>query len=122
MAEKEKTRVVIIGCERIKDRTCIACTKCFKAARENAGKFEGLGDIEVVGLTSCGDCPGLVVPKMNLVNEVIEGLGEEFDKIFLGTCMVAAVNNAYCPVDLDEQKAILEGKFGKEVIIGTHPW
>jgi len=117
-----KTKILIISCDKVRDKSCIACAKCFKAVDEKAGKFEGYEEIEIVGMTTCGDCPGLVVPKLKLVNEIIKSLDRDYDKIFLGTCMVAATQTAYCPIDLNELKATLESKFGKEVIIGTHPW
>ncbi len=122
MAEDEKTRVVILSCEKVRDKSCIACAKCFKAVSENAGKFEDQGEVEIVGMTTCGDCPGVIVPKMKLVKEVINNLDNDFDKIFIGTCMAAAVNTSYCPIELEELQEILKSKFGKEVIIGTHPW
>ena len=118
----EKTRILIISCEKVRDKSCIACTKCFKAVAEKAGEFEGYGEIEIVGMTVCGDCPGLVVPKLKLVNEIIKGLGMDYDTIFLGTCMVAATKTAHCPIDMNELKTKLGSIFGKEAIIGTHPW
>jgi len=123
MVENEnREKILIITCDKIRDKSCIACAKCFKAVKENAGNFEGHGDIEIVGMTSCGGCPGLVVPKLKLVNSVIEGLDRDYDIIYLGTCMVAATNTAHCPLDLNDLKAMLKSKFGKDVIIGTHPW
>jgi predicted metal-binding protein len=118
----EMVRIVILNCEKIRDRLCIACEKCFKAVSERAGKFEGYDEIEIVAMGSCGGCPGLIVPKMKLITTVAKALDRDFDKIFLGTCMVAATKTGKCPLDLEEVKKILEEKFGKEVIIGTHPW
>jgi len=115
-------RIVILNCEKVRDRLCVACAKCFKAVSEKAGKFEGYDEIEIVAMGSCGGCPGLYVPKMKLINDTAKLLDRDFDKIFLGTCMVAATNTGHCPLDLNEVKATLEQKFGKEVIIGTHPW
>jgi len=117
------TRVIILCCENIRDRSCVACAKCFKGVDEKAGSFEGYEDIKIVAMSSCGGCPGLVVPKLKLVKTVLDSLDRDFDKIFIGTCVVTAINTGNCPIeDLDLLKATLESKFEKEVVIGTHPW
>lgn len=117
-------RIALLSCKKIKDVTCVGCMKCFKAIKLREGEFRRYKDeeIEVVCLADCGDCPGLVVPKVGLILDVGKVYEREIDVIYLGSCIVGATQTAECPIDLDELKVRLEGKFGKPVIIGTHPW
>jgi predicted metal-binding protein len=115
-------RIGIISCQKIKDVHCIGCLKCFKAMREKAGKFSEHDDIEVVFMSDCGGCPGLAMPKTILVSEQAKLLERDFDVIHIGTCVTKAVETAGCPINLDKLKAMLEGKFGKKVIVGTHTY
>ncbi len=116
-------KIGVLTCEKIKDIHCIGCIKCHKAISEKVGTFANHDDeIEVVFWAGCGGCPGLFMPKMTITNEMTEKLGREYDVVHIGTCMVKAVKTAGCPIDLDDMKAKIEGKWGKKVIIGTHPW
>ncbi|MFH0811073.1 MAG: CGGC domain-containing protein [Pseudomonadota bacterium] len=115
-------KIGIISCQKIKDVHCIGCLKCFKAMREKLGKFEEHDDIEIVFMSDCGGCPGLVLPKTMLVSEQAKLLERDYDVIHIATCVLKAVNTAACPINLDEIKTMLESKFGKKVIMGTHPW
>ena len=73
-----------------------------------------------MGLSGCGDCLGLVMPKVGLVMEMADYLLQDIDAIHIGTCVVSVRYTAACPIDLDGIKAKLEGKFGKPVVLGTH--
>jgi predicted metal-binding protein len=112
--------VAIIYCKRIKDHSCIACAKCHKAISEKDGEFARHDEIELVAMTDCGDCPGLTVPRVKLLNEVTRGLDRPIDVIHFGTCVKLAMETAECPIDFDNLKLILENKFGVEVELGTH--
>ncbi|MBO8182166.1 MAG: CGGC domain-containing protein [Archaeoglobus sp.] len=118
------TRIAILCCESIRDKSCIACAKCFKGIKEKNGTFEKIEDeIELVGIIGCGGCPGLVVPKMKLFKTCLDSLDMDFDKLFVGTCVKTAIDTGNCPIeDYGLLKNMLEEKFGKEVIIGTHTW
>lgn len=118
------TRIAILCCENIRDKSCIACAKCFKAINEKAGSFKSIEDeIEVVGILGCGGCPGLHMPKINLFKTCLESLNMDFDKLFIGTCIITAIDFGNCPIeDYVTLKTMLENKLGKEVILGTHPW
>ena len=119
----EVKKIAIFYCKRIKDHTCIACAKCFKGIREKSGEFAKHDeDIEIVSMTDCGDCPGLIVPRAKMIKGVVEGLGGEIDAIHLGTCIQLAYEHGNCPMDLDEIKLKLEDKVGKPVHIGTHAY
>lgn len=114
-------KTAILFCKKIKDYSCVACAKCFKATQEKAGEFAQHDDeVDIVAMTDCGDCPGLMVPRVKLLSEVTDGLQRKFDVIHLGTCVKLAMETAECPIDFDDMKAILESKFGARVILGTH--
>ena len=106
-------KIAILYCKRIQDHSCIACAKCHQ--------FNG-SPIELVGMTDCGDCPGLTVPRVKLLREVAKGLDREIDVIHLGTCVKLAMETAECPIDYDSLKILLEKKFGVEVVLGTHSY
>ena len=113
----------VLYCENINDRLCIGCIKCHNAIAEKLGTFGNHQDeIEIVFWSGCGGCPGLFMPKMVLLDELTEQLGRTYDVVHLGTCISKAVNTADCPLNLDDMKTKIEGKWGKKVIVGTHPW
>ena len=115
-------RIAVLYCKRIKDHSCIACAKCYKAMVEKNGEYARHDTIELVAMTDCGDCPGLTVPKVKLLNEITKNLGREIEVLHFGTCMKLAMETAACPIDFDELKLTLEKKFGVEVILGTHSY
>jgi len=115
-------KIAILYCKKIKDQSCIACAKCFKGMQEKNGEFSRHGTIDLVAMTHCGDCPGLTVPRVKLLSEVIKNLGREIDVLHLGTCVKLAMETAECPIDFDNLKVTLENKFGVEVVLGTHTY
>jgi predicted metal-binding protein len=116
--------IAIFFCKKIQDHSCIACAKCHKAMDERQGEFAryGEGELHLVGMTDCGDCPGLTVPRMKLMREVANNLGRPIDVVHLGTCMKLAMETADCPIDFDDMKVLLERDFGVEVVLGTHSY
>jgi len=115
-------KIAIIYCKRIQDHSCIACAKCFKGIAEKNAEFARHDQIELVAMTGCGDCPGLIVPRVKLLKEVARSLDREIDTIHLGTCIKSAMETAQCPLDFDGLKPMLESKFGVQVIMGTHSY
>lgn len=115
-------KIAILYCKRIKDHSCIACAKCFKGIQEKNAEFGRHEDIELVAMTDCGDCPGLVVPRVKLLSGITQSLGREVETLHLGTCVKLAMETAQCPIDFDELKPVLEKKFGVEVVLGTHSY
>jgi len=113
-------RIAVLYCKRIKDHSCVACAKCFKAMAEKDGEFGRYDTIELVAMSDCGDCPGLTVPRVKLLNEVTRDLERPIDVLYMGTCMKLAMETAECPIDFDDMKATLASKFGVEVVLGTH--
>ena len=116
------SRIAILYCKRIKDHSCIACAKCFKGMDEKNAEFAKHDEIELVAMTDCGDCPGLVVPRVKLLNEITTGLERPIETLHLGTCIKLAMETADCPIDYDDLKITLEKKFGIEVVLGTHSY
>ena len=49
--------ILIVSCTKIRDVSCIACLKCFKAASLKEGEFAKYDSVQIVGLSGCGDCP-----------------------------------------------------------------
>jgi len=108
----EKVKLAIIICDRYK--TC-AGGKCFRALKNREGAFDIYKDqdLELVGYTSCGGCPG----------GNIEYAGEEMVKngaevIHLATGFL--VGYPPCPY-LDTFIPFLQERYGVKVVPGTHP-
>lgn len=116
------SRIAVLYCKRIKDHSCIACAKCYKGMDERNGEYAQHEEIELVAMTDCGDCPGLVVPRVKLLSELTKTLGREIEVLHLGTCIKLAMETAECPIDYDDLKVTLENKFGVKVILGTHSY
>ncbi len=114
--------VAILYCKRVKDYSCIACAKCYKGMSEKNGEFARHDNIELVAMSDCGDCPGLAVPRVKLLNETTRNLDRPIDVLHLGTCVKLAMETAQCPIDFDSLKPLLEEKFGVEVVLGTHSY
>jgi predicted metal-binding protein len=115
-------KIAIFYCKRIKDHSCIACEKCFKGIQEKNAEFARHDTIDVVAMTDCGDCPGLIVPRVKTILETSRQLGREIDTIHLGTCITTAMNTSACPLDFDELRVTIEKKFGIPLVLGTHDY
>jgi predicted metal-binding protein len=115
-------KIAIVGCKRIQDELCIACEKCLKAMSLREGEFARYKDdeLELMALGNCGDCPGLIMPKVTLMNEIAAMLDREYDIIHLGTCVVKAKKTGQCPLDFEKVAKLMKDNFNKEVVIGTH--
>jgi predicted metal-binding protein len=116
------TRIGIIFCERIQDASCVGCAKCYKAVNDNTFAFEGRGEVRVVFKTGCGDCPGLVVPKVDLQMTLLQALDVGVDELYFGTCVKKATGLMNCPMNVEGVTRVLEDKFGLPVHMGTHDY
>ena len=116
------SKIAILYCKRVKDHSCIACAKCYKGIAEKHGEFGRHDEIELVAMTDCGDCPGLVVPRVKLLTEVTKNLERPIDTIHLGTCVKLAMETAECPINFEDLQITLEKKFGIELVMGTHSY
>ena len=115
-------KIAVFYCKKIKDHSCIACAKCFKGITEKNGEYARHDEIEVVAMTDCGDCPGLVVPRVKMISDMCKGLGRPIETLHLGTCMKLAMETAQCPIDTDDLIPVLEQKFGVQVVVGTQSY
>jgi predicted metal-binding protein len=115
-------RIAVLYCKRIKDHSCIGCAKCYKGMKEKNGEFAQHDEIDLVAMTDCGDCPGLAVPRVKLLSEVVKNLDRKIDVLHLGTCVKMAMETAQCPIDFDALKPTIEKKFGCKVVLGTHSY
>lgn len=108
----DKVKIGIIICDRYK--SC-AGGKCFRAIKERAGAFDIYIDkeVEVVGYTSCGGCPG---GNIEYAPEELKKNGAEV--IHFATGMI--VGYPPCPY-ISYFKKFIESKFDLKVVVGTHP-
>ena len=105
-------KIGIIICDRYKN---CAGGKCFRALRDREGAFDIYKDkeVELVGYTSCGGCPG-----GNVESSPNEMIKNGVQVIHLATGLV--VGYPPCPY-IREFKNTIEVKYGIPVIVGTHP-
>jgi len=106
-------KIGIIICDRYK--TC-AGGKCFKAMHEREGAFDIYSkdeDLEIVGYTSCGGCPG-----GNIEYAPEEMIKNGVEAIHFATGFV--VGYPPCPY-ISHFKNFIEDKYKISVVIGTHP-
>lgn len=109
----KKTKIGIIICHRY--HNC-AGGKCFRALREREGAFKRYPkneEIEIVGYTSCGGCPG-----GNIEYSPEEMIKNGAEVIHLATGLV--VGYPPCP-RIDHFKKFIETRYKIPVVIGTHP-
>lgn len=109
---ENKVKIGIIICDRYKN---CAGGKCFRAIKERAGAFDIYKDreVELVGYTTCGGCPG---GNIEYAPEELKKNGAEV--IHLATGMV--VGYPPCPY-IDHFKKFIETKYELRVVVGTHP-
>jgi predicted metal-binding protein len=109
---KEQVKIGIIICDRYK--SC-AGGKCFRSIKERVGAFNIYKDkdVDVVGYTSCGGCPG---GNIEYAPEELKKNGAEV--IHFATGMV--VGYPPCPY-IDQFKNFIETKYDLKVVVGTHP-
>lgn len=107
------TKVGIIICERYKG---CAGGKCFRALKERRGGFSVYGkdeEVQIVGYTGCGGCPG---GNVEYAPEEMKKNGAEV--IHLATGLV--VGYPPCP-RIRDFKEFIEKRYGLNVVVGTHP-
>ena len=108
----QKKKVGIIICDRY--HTC-AGGKCFKALKNREGAFSVYKsrEVELVGYTTCGGCPGGTVEYC-----VAEMKRNGVEVVHLATGMV--VGYPPCPY-IDHFCSLIRQKYDVNVITGTHP-
>jgi predicted metal-binding protein len=113
-------KIGIVYCQRIQDASCIGCAKCYKAVNDRLHAFAGEQELEVVFKTSCGDCPGLVLPKLDLQMLCLKSLDTEVEEIYFGTCVQKATAVMNCPMNLDGIRGKIKDMWGLPTHVGTH--
>jgi predicted metal-binding protein len=105
-------KVGIVICHRYQ-----ACAggKCLRSLRNREGAFARYRheEIELVGYTTCGGCPG-----GNIEYAPAEMKKNGAEVVHLATGLV--VGYPPCP-HLEDFCAFIPAKYGLEVVIGTHP-
>lgn len=110
---KKKTKIGIIICDRY--RSC-AGGKCFRALSKREGAFDIYTtdeDVELVGYTSCGGCPG---GNIEHAPEELKKNGAEV--VHFATGLI--VGYPPCPY-IDHFRKFIEEKYKMKVVVGTHP-
>ncbi len=109
---QNKVKVGIIICDRYK--SC-AGGKCFRSMSKREGAFDIYKgkEIELVGYTTCGGCPG---GNIEYAPEEMKNNGAQ--TIHLATGML--VGYPPCPY-IKYFKDFIENKYGLKVVVGTHP-
>lgn len=107
-----KKKIAIFICDRY---SSCAGGKCFKALQNREGAFQIYKDeeVELVGYTSCGGCPG-----GNIEYAPQEMIKNGAEIIHLATGLV--VGYPPCP-RINYFKKFIENTYNTEVVIGTHP-
>jgi predicted metal-binding protein len=118
----EKKRIAVFYCKKIKDSSCIGCTLCLKAISERNGEYRRYDGIDLTALTHCGDCPGLLLPRVKMITTMADAIGRKIDAIHLGTCMKMAMETGVCPIDFNKLKPMIETKYGVDIVLGTHSY
>ena len=112
-------KILIVGCQKAMDQVCIACSRCMVGFNRKEGEFARYKDTEseLIGILSCGDCPGAtIVTRLAQINLWNKPMGEKPTKIHLGPCVTM-----HCPYSETIINKI-KSKSGIEVIEGTHPY
>ncbi len=100
------------------DTLCIGCSRCLVAFNRREGAFtvyEGQ-EVRLIGLLSCGDCPGgTLVPRLAVMKLWNAPLAEDPTKIHMAPCLLN------CPHG-DPILELMEARCGIEIVRGTHPY
>ena len=110
---KKTKKIGIIICDRY--RNC-AGGKCFRSMKNHEGAFsiyDNDTELELVGYTSCGGCPG-----GNIEYAPEEMIKNGAEAIHLATGFV--VGYPPCPY-IDNFVDFIKTRYNTEVVIGTHP-
>ncbi|MBN1408700.1 MAG: CGGC domain-containing protein [Calditrichaceae bacterium] len=108
----DKIKIGIIICDRYRD---CAGGKCFRSLKNREGAFKRYADqeVEIVGYTSCGGCPG-----GNVEYAPAEMKKNGVDVIHFATGLI--VGYPPCPY-LEYFRMFIKQKYGIDVVAGTHP-
>ena len=117
--ETKKDKVLIIGCKRAMDDVCIGCSRCLVGFNRRDHEFARYkdGEVELLGLLNCGDCPGAtIVTRLAQVKLWNLPMGEKITAVHVAPCVLD-----HCPYAETIVKKI-KAKAGCPVIEGTHDY
>lgn len=104
-------KVALIRCMQTEDM-CPATT-CFKVMSQKKLAFEGIeDDIEVVGVNTCGGCPG-----KKAVTRAAEMVKRGADTIVLASCITKGNPIGFACPHAEQMKAAIEKKVGESIRI-----
>jgi len=112
-------KILIIGCKNTMDDVCIGCSRCLVAFNRREGAFERYKgkEAEVMGILSCGGCPGAgIVTRLMQVKLWNMPLDEKPTAVHIGPCI-----GDHCP-EADTIITKIQVKSGVPVVEGTHPY
>jgi predicted metal-binding protein len=112
-------KILIVGCSKVMDNVCIACSRCMVGFNRREGTFEQYvdTDAELIGILGCGDCPGAgIVTRLAQVKLWNAPMGEKPTAVHVATCLMD-----HCP-HKDTILAKIKAKVGVPVIEGSHPY
>ena len=110
-------KVLIVGCKKIMNDICVACSRCMVAFNRREGAFEKYKgqEAQLIGMLNCGDCPGGgVVNRMAQLKHWNKPVDETVTTVHIGPCIL---DN--CP-HRDAIIAKIKEKAGVEVVEGAH--
>lgn len=109
---KESVKIGIIICDRYGD---CAGGKCFRSLKNREGAFDIYKnqEVELVGYTTCGGCPG-----GNVEYAPAEMQKNGANVIHFATGLV--VGYPPCPY-VEHFRDFIKTKYGMDVVVGTHP-
>ncbi|KNZ42299.1 CGGC domain-containing protein [Acetobacterium bakii] len=104
-------KVGLIRCMQTEDM-CPGTTD-FKVMKEKKLAFEGVeGEIEIIGFTSCGGCPG-----KKAVTRAAEMVKRGADTIVLASCITRGNPIGFVCPNVEQMKAAIEKKLGDSIKI-----
>ena len=110
-------KILIVGCQKAMGDVCIGCSRCLVAFNRRKGQFQRYGEAEVLGLLSCGGCPGaVIVTRLAQVKLWNAPMGEKPTVVHIAPCI-----GDHCPY-ADDIVTKIKVKCGVPVVEGTHPF
>ncbi|MGE4504774.1 MAG: CGGC domain-containing protein [Desulfovibrionaceae bacterium] len=112
-------KVLIIGCQKTMNEICVGCSRCMVGFNRREGTFALYEDepAELIGLLSCGGCPGQgIVMRLAQLKLWNTPLGEIPTTVHVAPCL--ANHCPYAATLLAKIKAVA----GVRVIEGAHPY
>ncbi|NDY58220.1 CGGC domain-containing protein [Desulfovibrio sulfodismutans] len=110
-------KILIVGCQKAMGDVCIGCSRCLVAFNRRLGLFSGYKEAEVIGLLSCGGCPGsVIVTRLAQVKLWNAPMNEKPTVVHIAPCI-----GDHCPY-ADDIMTKIQVKSGIPVVLGTHPF